>query len=54
MQFNVQSVKITFILFKYHRSIDNSIDFIFFSCCEKAHDNREFNRENQDLAMSDK
>ena len=28
--FSVQSVKITFILFKCHRSIDNSIDFYLF------------------------
>ena len=28
--FSVQSVKITFIFFKWHRSIDNSIDFYLF------------------------
>ena len=28
--FSVQSVKITFILFKFHRSIDNSYDFYLF------------------------
>ena len=29
-QSNVQSAMITFLLFKYHRSIDNSIDFLSF------------------------
>ena len=33
--------------FKWHRSIDNSIDFfIFLPFCEKAHDNKEFSHEN--------
>ena len=32
-------VTITFILFK--RSINNFIDFIFLSCCEKSHDNNQ-------------
>ena len=44
-QFSVQSVKITFMLFKSHRSIDIPIDF-FLSCHEKAHDNKEFSHEN--------
>ena len=29
--FSIQSVKVTFKLFKCHRSIDNSIGFIFLS-----------------------
>ena len=33
----------TFMSFKCHRSIDNSIDFYHFTCREKAHDNKEFN-----------
>ena len=33
------------VLFKCHRSIDNSF-FIFLSCREKAHDNKEFSCEN--------
>ena len=37
---------ITFIIFKCHRSIDNFIDFYFFSCRKKAHDNKEFSRGN--------
>ena len=44
-QFSVQSVTITFMLFKSHRSIDIPIDF-FLSCHEKAHDNKEFSHEN--------
>ena len=40
------SVKICFILFKCYRSIDNRNYFCHFSCCEKAHDNKEFRREN--------
>ena len=43
--FSVQSVNITFILFKRHRCIDISI-FILLSCRGKAHDNKEFNGEN--------
>ena len=35
-------VKITFTLLKCHRSIDNSNDFSFLSCHEKAHDNKKF------------
>ena len=37
-------VKITFtlLLHKCHRSIDNSNDFSFLSCHEKAHDNKKF------------
>ena len=45
-KFSVWSVKITFILLKCHRSIDNSDAFCFLSCHEKAHDNKEFSREN--------
>ena len=45
-QFSVQSVTTIFILFKYHRSIDNSTDFIVLSCREKAHDNIELSCEN--------
>ena len=44
--FSVQNVKITFILFKYPRSIDNPIGFTFLSCREKIHDNIEFSCEN--------
>ena len=40
--FSVQSVKITFTLFKCDRSIGNSI----LSCCENAHDYKEFSCEN--------
>ena len=43
---SVQSVKITFILFQCHRSTDNSSNFYFLSCREKAHDKREFSSEN--------
>ena len=42
----VQCVKLTFMLFKCHRSPYNWYDFYFLSCCEKAHDKREFSREN--------
>ena len=34
------------ILIKCHISIDNSNAFFFLSCREKAHDNKEFGREN--------
>ena len=44
--FSVQSVKITFVLFKCHKFIGNSMIFIFLSCRKKAHDNKEFSREN--------
>ena len=37
---NVQSVKVTFGLFKSHKSIDNSTDFNILSCHEKVHDNQ--------------
>ena len=40
-------VKITFMLFEYHRSIDKSIDFFISLCCrKKVHDNKEFSRVN--------
>ena len=44
--FSNQSVKVTFKLFKCHRSIDNSIGSIFLSCRERVHDNKEFSHEN--------
>ena len=44
--FSAQSVKITFILLKYPRSIDNPIGLIFLSCREKINDNKEISREN--------
>ena len=40
--FSVQNVNVTSKLFKCHRSIDNAIGFIFLSCCEMVHDNKEF------------
>ena len=40
--FSVQNVDVTFKLFKCHRSIDNAIGFIFLSCHEMVHDNKEF------------
>ena len=43
---SVLSVKITFILFKCHRFINNSNDSNFLSCHEEAHDNKEFGQEN--------
>ena len=44
-KFSVQSVMITFIfLSKCQRPIDNSNDFYFLPCREKAHEN-EFCRE---------
>ena len=36
----------TYRLFKYHRSIDNSMIFIFFSCHEKVHANKKSTHEN--------
>ena len=51
-QFSIQSVKMTFISFKCHRSIDNSNDFIFLSCHEKAHENKEFSCEIQNLIVN--
>ena len=44
--FSVQSVKITFILFKYQRCIDNSSHFYLLSCHEKANENEELICEN--------
>ena len=44
--FSNQSVKVTFKLFKCHRSINNSIGFIFLCCLERVHDNKEFTHEN--------
>ena len=44
--FSLQSVKITLILFKSHRSLIIPLIFIFLSCGENAHDNKEFSREN--------
>ena len=41
-QLSVQSLQIKFVLFKCHRSLI----FIFLSCREKAHDIKEFSREN--------
>ena len=45
-QFSAQSITITLISFRYHRSIDNSTGFIFLSCCEKASDNKGYSSEN--------
>ena len=50
-----QCVKITFILFKCHRFIDNFNDFYLFSPShEKAHDNREFSHEMSNFAINHK
>ena len=47
IQFNLQRVRTTFILFKCQRTIGIIIlSFIFLFCCEKAHDNKEFSHEN--------
>ena len=43
--FSVKSVKITFIVFKCHRPIDNSSDFTCLFCREKACDNKKFIHE---------
>ena len=44
--FSLQSVKITFILFNCHRSLIIPLIFIFLSCGENTHDNKEFSHEN--------
>ena len=46
-------VKITSILLKFQRSIDDSNAFCFLSCREKAHDNQELILENSNLANHD-
>ena len=38
--------KLTFILFKFHISIDKSIDFYFFLFRERVHNNKEFSHGN--------
>ena len=45
IQFSVQNIVITFVLFKCHISIIPLI-FIFLLCCEKACDDKEFGCEN--------
>ena len=44
--FSVQNVQITLIILKSRDPLLISMIFIFSSCREKAHDNKEFNREN--------
>ena len=46
-------VKITSILLKFQRSIDDSNTFCFLSCREKAHDNQELILENSNLTNHD-
>ena len=44
--FSVQNVQITLIILKSRDPLLISMIFIFSSCRETAHDNKEFNREN--------
>ena len=44
--FSVQSVKITSYCLNVTDSLIIPVIFIFLSCHEKAHDNKEFSREN--------